>query len=113
MAPDTAHDPKTTATYRALKAAVIILGALIMFAFGALVVGGVMKAVRHRSEAAVPALPPGIAALPAGAKIVSLEVSGNRVVLGLHTPEGDEVDIFDTDTGRLVARLQPAPGKPR
>lgn len=109
MTADTVHDPKATATYRVLKAVVIILGVLIVLAFGALVAGGIMMATKHRHAAAAEAPVPAAAALPAGARVTSVETSGDRVVVAVHTPAGDEIDIFDTADGHLVARIRPAP----
>lgn len=98
-------DPKASATYRAMKAVVIILGVLIVLAFGALIVGAGLKLAGHHRAADAGA----IAALPPGARITTIETSGNRLILGLRTGESDEVDIIDTDTSRLVARIKPAP----
>jgi len=105
----TAHDLKKTTTYRVMLAVVIILGVLIVLAFGALIVGSAMKLVGRRESA--PAYAPAqlTAELPQGSKIISVETSGNRVVIAVHTAQGDEVDIFDTDTGRPVARIRSAP----
>lgn len=105
-APANSDDPRAAATYRAMKAVVIILGALIVVALIALVVGvGFKLAGRHGGASADGAT----AVLPPGAKITAIQTSGNRLILGLHASEGDEVDIVDTDTGRLVARIKAAP----
>jgi flagellar basal body-associated protein FliL len=104
---DTPSDPRKTGTYRVMLAVVIILGVLIVAAFAALVIGGIMKVAGHK--AATAQAPAALSAtLPADAKIVNVETTGNRVVLTVRTPRGDEVDIFDTDTGRPVARIAPA-----
>ena len=109
MTADTAHDPKKTTTYRVLVVVVSILSILILLALAALVAGAIRQISHHGSGA-----PSGFTTsqlstqLPAGAKITSVQTSGNRVVIALHTPEGDEVDIFDTDTGRPVARIRAA-----
>lgn len=110
-APATSDDPRAAATYRATKAVVIILGVLIVIALIALVVGvGFKLAGRHGGRGAEAAT----ATLPPGAKITAIETSGNRLILGLHTGEGDEVDIVDTDSGHLVARIKaPPPEIPR
>ena len=110
MTAGTADDPKATTTYRVLKAVVIILGILIVLAFGALVVGAAMKMSGHRSGATVPVERAVAASLPPGARITSLQTSGDRVIVGVHAPDGDEVDIFDVETGRLVARIRPIQG---
>jgi hypothetical protein len=104
---DTADDPKATTTYRALKAVVIILGVLIVLALGALVVGGAMKLAGHHGSGQVAASAVA-GSLPLGARIISLQADGDRLIVGVHAPGGDEVDIFDSETGRLVARIRPA-----
>jgi hypothetical protein len=92
-----------------MLAVVIILGVLLLVGFGALIVGVALKVAGH-SGAQAPAFSAAQASaeLPPGAKITSIQTSGNRVVVGVHTREGDEIDIFDTDTGRPVARIRPA-----
>lgn len=109
MTADTADHPKRTTTYRVLLAVVIILGILIVLAFGALVVGAILKLGRPHAPADNFVMGGVTAGLPAGAHITTIETSGNRVVIGVHTQEGDEVDIFDTDTGRPIARIRAAP----
>jgi len=90
-----------------MLAVVIILGILIVAALAALVIGGIMKfSGHHGAPVASPAA--FSAQLPPGARITSIQTSGNRVVIAVHTAQGDEVDIFDTDTGRSVARIAPA-----
>ena len=111
MTAGTAQDPKKTTTYRVLVVVVSILSVLILLALAALVAGGIHQfSSRHETGATFTA-PSLSTQLPPGAKITSIETSGNRVVIGLHTPEGDEVDIFDTDTGRPVARIRAASSK--
>ena len=110
MTAGTADDPKATTTYRVLKAVVIILGVLIVLAFGALIVGAAMKMAGHHGAVAPSVSAQLVSSLPAGARIISLQTSGDRVVVGVHTPDGDEVDIFDSETGKPVARIRSAPG---
>jgi hypothetical protein len=87
-----------------LKAVVIGLGVLIVIALGLVVVGIVRKfsapgAVAAAQSSAVFALPP-------GAVVVEMQSQSNRLVLRLHTPAGDEVDIVDTEDARIVARIK-------
>ncbi len=89
-----------------LRAVVIILGVLIVIAFMALVIGGVMK-FRGRSTSLPVAA--ANATLPPGARIMSVETSGDRVIVALHAPDGDEVDIFDAENGHTIARIRAAP----
>jgi flagellar basal body-associated protein FliL len=103
-------DPNNIAapSNRGLKAIVIILGILIVLAFAALVVGFFSRLSggggSGSSDSATQML------LPAGSKILQVQVTTNsRIVMAVQTPSGAEVDIFDTDTGRLVGRIKPAP----
>lgn len=98
---------KQTATYRGLKAVVIILGVLIVVGLGVLIAGFAMRLGGHG-----PARESGGFAhvtLAPGAKLVSMDVSGNRLVLHVSTEAGDEIDIVDTETGRLVGQVKSAP----
>jgi hypothetical protein len=107
----TAEDPKKTTTYRVLVVVVSILSILILLAVAALIAGGIRQVRGHHEAGPVVTTESLSTQLPAGAKITSIQTSGNRVVIGLHTPQGDEVDIFDTDTGRPVARIRAAAAK--
>lgn len=107
MTAGTAEDPKATTTYRVMLAVVIILGVLIVLAFAALVVGGIVKVMGHRGTAATTALQ-AEATLPAGARITSAQVSGNRLVIVFHDARGDGVEVVDTETGKAVALITPA-----
>ena len=109
MTAGTAGDPKKSTTYRVLVVVVSILSILILLALAALVAGGIHQFSHRHDEATAVFTTSGLSTqLPAGAKITSIQTSGNRVVIGLHTQQGDEVDIFDTDTGRPVARIKAA-----
>lgn len=102
------EDPEALASFRFARGAAIILGVLIVLALVALALG-----FAFRGKAA-PA--PGAAvhvALPEGARILSLDVVQGRVVLRIHSDEGDEVDIIDAESGRLVSQAKaPARGSP-
>ena len=87
--------------YRLLLAAVILLGVLIVIALGVLVAGLAMR-FRHASTPAASA--PAQFTLAAGSRIISTEVSGDRLVLHLRGSFGDEIDIIDIQTGRLIAK---------
>jgi hypothetical protein len=96
-----------SAAYRFLLAAVILLGVLIVIALGVLVVGLSLRLGGHgtaRSESALAQF-----TFAPGAHIVSADVSGDRLVLRLKGSFGDEIDIVDTQTGRLVAKMRSAP----
>lgn len=95
--------PAQTSSARMLKAVVIGLGVLIVIALGLIVVGIVRK---FSGPAAPAAAQSAVFSLPPGARIVEMQSQPNRLVLRVHTQAGDEVDIVDTEDGRLVARIK-------
>ena len=99
-------DPRNSPPYRGLKAAVIIMGAMIVLAFAILIGGFILKLTGHSAGGDTTTAH---YALPPDSKILSLQVTGNRLILGVNTGAGSEVDIFDTDTGRLVGQIKPSP----
>ncbi len=101
--------PGAPPNYRLMKAIVITLGVLIGLAFAALVVGFVMRLTGHSTQTGGAPQTAARYELPAGAKILSLQVAGNRLILGVHSDAGSEVDIFDSETGRLVGQIKPKP----
>jgi hypothetical protein len=102
----TADDPKSSPTYRGLKAAVIILGALLVLAFVMVVVGIGMRMSGHAPGQQVP--PPGNYRLPAGSHILTFQIAQSRLVMEAQTPEGNRVFIFSTDDGHLIGEIAPA-----
>lgn len=106
LSPATAapEDVKNTASYRGLKAVVILLGALIIIAFGLLVVGALTRF--HAKSTPNAAAIENTIALPAGAEIVSSEVQSDRLILRVKAQKGESIYIVDTGTGHLVGRVQ-------
>ena len=93
--------------YYAARMAVIVLSVLIVVALAALVVGLI-----RRSGAASDAPAPASQAdysLPRDTEIVAMQSQPQRVILHLETPEGAEIVILDSGTGRLVRRIRTAP----
>ena len=102
-----APSTNSSIAYRGALAAVIFLGVLIVIALGVLVVGLVTRfSGGHKAAPAFEQF-----TLAPGNRLVSEDVSGDRLVLRLRGPDGDEIDIIDTETGRLVARIRSAPPK--
>lgn len=97
-------DPKSTASYRILKAVVIGLGVLIAVAMGLVVLGIVMRVSGH-----APAQSSANRRydLPAGSKIESTQVAGDSLVVTVKTPSGDSVYIFSATDGHLVGVIAP------
>jgi hypothetical protein len=100
-----AEDMKSSPTYRGLKAAVIILGALLVLAFVMVVVGIAMRMSGHApgQQAVV-----GHYALPVGSHILTMQTSGNRLVMEVATRDGNRVFIFSTDDAHLIGEIAPA-----
>jgi hypothetical protein len=103
--------PQDTPAYKAAKYAVIILSALIILALIGLVVGVAMK-LSGRGPTLSGSGSGQTFMLPRGAKIVTTDVLPGRLVLHVRSTEGDEIDIVDTETGRLVSRIVATPPSP-
>jgi len=86
---------------RALLAAVIVMGVLIVVGTGALVVLVVKRlgGDTGRSDAAV------VIREPAGTRVVSAASDGKTLTLILAGPEGQEIEIRDVDSGQVVRRF--------
>jgi hypothetical protein len=106
---DIEADPKNTASYRVLRAVVIVLGVLIVIAVGALVVGLATTFGGHGRPARGAA--PTTFVLAAGAKIVSMDTQPGRLLLRIRTSGGEEIDIIDIQDGHLVGQVKVAAGK--
>jgi hypothetical protein len=86
--------------YRGMLAVVIILGILIILG----VIGLILAAVLRVSRPANPT-PAFSATVPApGEHLDSVQTDGNRIVLHLSGPKGDEIVIMDS-TGHLLGRI--------
>jgi hypothetical protein len=87
-----------------LKAVVIGLGALIVIALGFVALGIVKK---FAGSGTAPAPSASVFSLAPGAKIVEMQSEPNRLILRVRTQGGaEEIDIVDTEDGRLVARIK-------
>ena len=96
---------QSSIAYRSALAAVIFLGALIVIALGVLVAGLATRlGGPHRD--AMPAFAQ--FTLAPGTRLVSMDVAADRLVLRLRGPAGDEIDIIDIETGRLIAKIRSA-----
>jgi hypothetical protein len=99
-------------TQRALFAVVIILGVLIVLALGALVGGFLTGGPKRAANADGPWRQ--TLDLPAGTRITSAYLDGNRMVVHLTAREGEDVIIVDAATGKELGRLHVTPQpKPR
>ena len=98
-------DPQSTLAYRGARLAVIVLSALIILALLGLVVGVVMKLSGRSTHLAGGGE---TLVLPQNARILATEVQPGRLILHVRSPEGDEIDIVNTDDGRLIGRVMSA-----
>jgi hypothetical protein len=103
-----------TASQRRLKAIVIVLGVLIVLAFGALVVGFLVKLGQGKAAVnalAAPASTPfqSSVALAPRQSVVSTELKNNRLLVHLKGPNGEDVVIVDAATGRELGRVHLTP----
>ena len=98
---------KPSATYRGWLAVVIILGVLLV----AMVVGLIVAAVlRARAIRAAPADQPFTGSVIApGEKIESAELDGNRILLTLQGPRGEELVVLDAGSGKILGRITVRP----
>ena len=99
-----AVDPKNTDSYRMLRAVVIGLGVLIVIAVVLLVVGLATRLGGHGKSANADAAG---YTLPAGAKIRSMQVANNRLIMDVEEDGVDRVLIFNTDDGHLIGQIVP------
>jgi hypothetical protein len=102
---------KWTPLNRVLLGVVIFMGVLIVLALLALVYGAIAGWTKHSTT---PPQPESTASasgslhhLPPGASIVEMKVDNGRTILRLKTKQGEEVDIYDSESGALVARIAP------
>jgi hypothetical protein len=94
-------------SHRGLLALVILLGAAILLGVGALIAGAFLKLGggprgAARSEPYVQNL-----AAP-GAHIESANLDGNRLLIRLSGPDGEELVVLDAASGRVVGRVRVA-----
>lgn len=101
-----AVDPKTTDSYRMLRAVVIGLGVLIVIAIVLLVIGLTTRLGGHGKSGTAATDVSGYT-LPAGAKIRSMQVANNRLIMDVEEDGVDRVMIFNTDDGHLVGQIVP------
>jgi hypothetical protein len=109
---DAPADPKGTLTYRAARAAVIVLSALIILALIGLVVGAVMKLSGRSTHMLSNGASGAAYHLPPGATVLSTATDNGKLILHVRSGEGDEIDILSTDDGHLIAQVKAPPPAP-
>jgi len=107
-------DPRSSGTYRAALAAVIILSVLLVVGLVAVAAGFVRQYRLYQARHPAPMAATAVAAdgaavrvmLAPGAHIVSMATDAGKLVLHVQTAQGAEVDILDLATGRLTAQVK-------
>ena len=89
-----------------MRTVVIGLGILMVVMFG-LVIAKLFSAMQGHETSEAPGQP-SVFTLAPGARIVSTEVQNDRLVLHIRNVQGDEIDIIDTESGRLVGQVKSA-----
>ncbi|HSC19989.1 MAG TPA: DUF6476 family protein [Rhizomicrobium sp.] len=97
-------DPRNSSSYRAARALVIILGVFIVLALIALIVGFVVRLTGHSRPQSVADVPQ-IYQLKEGAKVIDMKADSGHVILRIRTDQGDEIEIIDDASGRVVSRV--------
>jgi len=103
---------KVDRNMRALKLLVIVMGVLLVAGVAALAVA-ISYRLNHAATASAAASTGGVTSaisLPPGAKIVSTEVSGGRIVARIDLPGGGaELMIFDLASGARISTVDLVP----
>ena len=94
-------DVKPSPSYRGLLALVIILGVLIVFG----VIGLITAAVLRAGNRAPAGESYAANVLAPGERIESTQLDGNRILLRLSGPKGDELVVLDAGSGRVIGRI--------
>ena len=97
-------DPRNTSSYRAARALVIVLAIFIALAVIALIVGFVVRLTGHTQPQSVSDAPQ-IYQLKEGARITDMKVDSGHVILRIRTDQGEEIEIIDDASGRVVSRV--------
>ena len=103
--------PNRVDTVRALKILVIVMGIMLVAGFIALIISIAYMAKHRDTTAPVPAATrapyaaPAIE-LPAGARIETMALGADRLVLNIITPDGNrELLVLDLASGRRIGTI--------
>jgi hypothetical protein len=94
-------DVKATPSYRGLLALVIILGVLIVVGVIALITAFGLRA----GSRAAAGQPYAASVVAVDEQVVSSELDGNRILLTLSGPRGQELVVLDAGSGQVLGRI--------
>lgn len=108
--------PLTPGQVRWLKIAVVVMGIMIVVGI-AILIGRILYLASQGPRAATaPRAAPaseGSIALPSGAIIRNLSLSGDRIAIHYDTPQGGGIVVVDITTGRNLHNLELSPQPPQ
>jgi len=115
---DTAADagPLGGGQVRALKIAIAVMGVLIVVGLLTVIARIIYLAGKPKAQPASAGsivVPDARLALPAGAAIRQVSLSGDRLAVHYEAPAGAGIAILDLATGRVLSRVQVVPDPPR
>jgi hypothetical protein len=94
-------DAPNIPSHRGLLALVIILGVLILLGVVGLIVAAMLKAqTRAPADASYAAT-----VVAPGEHVESTQLDGNRILLRLSGPNGEELVILETASGHVLGRI--------
>lgn len=101
---------------RMLRIAVIAMGVILVLGF-ITVIARIVYLVNRSSETATAVSTPvqqaARLALPAGASVRNMSLTGHRLAVHYEGPAGSGIVILDLQTGKLVSRIEIVPEAPR
>lgn len=98
---------------RMLRIAVIAMGVILVLGF-ITVIARIVYLVNRSSETTTVASPQAARlALPAGASVRSMSLTGHRLAVHYEGPGGGGIVILDLQTGKPVSRVEIVPETPR
>ncbi len=101
-----------TQNYRGLKAAVIIMGVLLVLGTAALIAGLIRQAQKIDNHfSAAPARWEAVLPAALAGKVTAIAQDGARLSLLIAQKGTQHIVIIDTGSGDIVGHLRPAPGE--
>jgi hypothetical protein len=99
---------------RALKILVVVMGVMLVGGTAALIAAIIDRASRHTPTTSAPPAPRGFehaaVALPPGARVVTAELAGDRILVRLARAEGGEaLIIIDAKSGAQLGTIDLLP----
>lgn len=98
--------------YRGLKAAVIIMGVLLVLGSIALVVGLVRQTARINESVTQKSLQNIVLPLELSGKITQFQIDGGRLMLLTEEMDRQKLILLDLTSGEILMQIEPKTAKP-